>query len=496
MRNALCSLFLVLLLYPEVAWSQKKEKPDLYGIRNSVLNYYVGNAFEIVADEYSFFTSGNMVLRNDDQYSVISQYSANPIIPNGKFIFENPLKSNYPYQPIHFKHWMTKVRSPETGLFGFIDKYGNEIIPLVYNEVTPVSILQDYSQVAFSIGTVYTERGEKEYYFISPFLENKVFLMKNKEIGQQLAYRKDYRYFIYRNKITNDGITRHINLFGDTVSISRRKKEYVGGGLYKVDSSFNGLKKMELIDYKDSVIAPFQFSDKFSMTKFQPIGGDKYVSFLTGRDGIFDFALMNEKGEIYSRLKSGEGNLTNFSINHGGENIIGYHILLYATDKNGKSNVCLWDIRGEKKIKKVEDIFLEANAKNMGIGYSDVLQYYFSFISLHERYIKFELTLIYKPIPELMAFMPWGIKNYSSGVGGGQLINFKVEGIGLMNLDEGYVGKLIYQPIYQSITGYDDISRIALAEVNIEGKLYKGFIESVADTTGNGTGPFRILVGN
>ena len=492
-------LLIVVVLEPRINFAQKQDRNKVDQISQVVIRHYIGLAEHIDADETSFFTFGNFILRKNDEYAVLNEYGT-VVIPYGKYLFETPLRETNHYKPVHFAYWMTQVRSPETGLYGFIDINGIERIPLKYNEVTPVTYLKDYNISAYSVGTLHTSKGKTERYLLSAFLDNPHILIENDELADQLVVRKDKQYWVIQEKNRYDGFTRFFNLAGDTVFVSPRKAEYYGGQLFKVDSTFNGLKKTEFIDYQGNVVSPFQMSDKFSMTHFQPLSESGSVALLTGLDrSSYDYALMNDRGEIYSRLKSGDSGMSNYMLWDNDHTIRGDRLLISAKADNGENGLYLWDVNGEKNLKNIETLFLEKNSANIGIGTANVMNYQFEFISREadwntvnpDIYIKFRLTVTYKPIAEIMAYMPWGTKNYSSGIGGGQLYSFTTRGYGLMNQT---TGEIIAQPIYHALGQVDYHSDMVYAELIINDVHYKGFVRSVLHEDGNRTAPFQFLL--
>ncbi|MGX7835854.1 hypothetical protein ACWKSR_11950, partial [Campylobacter fetus subsp. venerealis] len=59
--------------------------------KQKIIDYFVGNAMILEVDEFSNWSQGNLIVRKDEKYGVMNQYSRElPTFSN--YIFENPLK--------------------------------------------------------------------------------------------------------------------------------------------------------------------------------------------------------------------------------------------------------------------------------------------------------------------------------------------------------------------------------------------------------------------
>lgn len=475
------------LLYSDLSFSQKISSDKLDSLRRRVLIQYFGVAKTLDAEATSNFSYGNIILRKNGQYAVMSEFG-HFIVPYGKYLFDGPFRSDLPQEGnnyFHFDNWMARVRSPETGLYGFIDPKGEEVIPLRYNETSPVARLEDNAYIPAAIGTRFAANGKRETVLLSAYLQQKEIPVKNEELAKQLSPKQQPANWIIERQYKYDGIHRFFDLAGDPVMTTRRKAQYYGNGFFRIDSTFNDLQKTTFINAEGNVVIPFQISKDFLISRFQKVVNNRtqeisYISVLEGLEdeNFFKYALMDGTGKIYSRLGVND-EYTNISL-EGGKDIRG-NCLLVSAQKQGERGYYLWNVTEEKKLVNIQKLFEENNRSYLEqFGTDNIKNYRFEYVSREGgyRYIKFYLNIRYKPNPAIIALNPWGTKLSPGGINGVDW--WVVDGYGLMDQE---TGKIVVPPVFSKIEAVDPHSRTAYAELVINNKTYKGFIETVDPET-------------
>lgn len=460
---------------------EKAKSMTLTETTTFVMKTLIGDAIRLDADETSFFKNGLIILRKDDQFAVMNQHGVE-VAPYGTYLFPTPLRAKNDYYPSYFSNWLLQVRSPATGLYGFIKPDGKIFIPLNYNEVTPLNT-NEYLY-SYAIGARHEPNGKKKYFLLNYQLENNELPLPDEAFASKL-FQEGPTHFIIPAKNKYDGFSRFNNLFGQQVLQTKRKATYYNHMMFRVDSSFNGLNKVGFINMKDSLFIPYQNIASYQISNFQMIQKDRipnYVSVLSGygENSFFNYALMDQTGRIYSRLKNGEG-LNRIDLPE--KDVILRNKILVSADKAGEdSDLFLWDVTAEKKLVNIEKLFRTANAPYFNPRVKAKLT--FTYISRQgtgisgsakNGLIKFKLEAFYFPTPEMMALMPWAEKKYTGGLGGGVLDGLQVSGIGLM--DET-TGAMVIPPIFNVLEAVDPNSGLAYGEITIGGKLFKGFVDA------------------
>lgn len=482
--NSVQYIFLVLFFTQNILYLQAQSNIGRVTYNGSedfnFENYYLGNVTQTIdVDERSDFYEGYMILRKNDQYAIMNSMG-NLVIPYGKYLFNigeyNKLKKD-----VLMPNTLV-VRSPETGLYGMIEtKEGQEIVPCIYNELTPL-----YIESQNAIGTITDiNKNLKTKYSVNSKGEQRI-------IPKDVYLYNNRRYIPYYDN-TRTGNEFYDILTGEIIYTKYSNIEPIGSDLFLVKENFNGLRKNGFINTKGEIVIPFQNAESISsvlpfQSSYNLNGEIVEVSILWGKgDHYFNFALMDKSGNIFSKLKNGNG-FSGLSFKDERKIISGKILMNGKRDKDSKYGEFFWYVTEGEELVKIEEMYFY-NFQYFAVLPKDIPT--FQYQSRNGRVVIFNSRALFTEQKNLLNIFPeaqpqWVSGGINSGVPSKRKQEYVVEGVGVLNEN----GLLEVPPVFSKINNPDYQSGLAYAEMKYKGKIYKGYIE----TEGEQAGTFRFFI--
>ncbi len=394
------------------------------------------DAVIIDATEIDDFHLDRAIIRKGESFAVIN-FQGKFIIPYGKYKFNVLGGYKIDKSKCGFINDMCAVRDVETEKFGFVDLYGNLIVPCTLNDVTP------YMKDGYAWAKEKGSDGKEYQEFIN--VKGRKYPVRN------LTWYNSTPSFLNIFPVKgNSGFTEYYNKTGKLVFKTRKTiSGKYSEGLIRVDTTYELVgKKSGFIDTTGKLIIPYKFkvnnaSNNLNdfhegLALYEPLNKEEcqYIYINKKADTVLKLRLSERLKQLY--IDRGDGNF-----NHG---------FAYITANNKPAYM-----DKDKTILILPD-YIESNNLDFSSKYKS-FRIFYKESAQGDLSTRTDVTMVFSAAMETDII----VKMKTSGFGGGKEISKSVgttiSGYGVVSV----VGKILIAPLFDSIGFLDFSSHLCLA---------------------------------